>query len=152
QSTLANEALTWETTVQTDIGVDADFLNGKLGLTFDYYVKNTEGILLSLPIPAIIGLNAPPQNAGIVENKGWESSVTFKNKINEFRYSITGNLSDVRNKILNLAGTGPYIAGGSNGIMTIRKEGVPIDSYIGYKTLGYFSSKEDLENYPVFDP
>ncbi|WP_158640538.1 TonB-dependent receptor [Anseongella ginsenosidimutans] len=152
QQALANEALTWETTVQTDVGVDLEFLNGKFGLTFDYYVKNTEGILLDLPIPSVIGLTAPPQNAGVVENKGWEVSVTHQNDTHDFRYAITANVSDVRNKIVSLAGTGPYISGSPNEILTIRKEGLPIDAYIGYKTLGFFQSEEDVANYALFDP
>ncbi|HEX5555333.1 MAG TPA: SusC/RagA family TonB-linked outer membrane protein, partial [Chitinophagaceae bacterium] len=152
QSTLANEALTWETTAQSDIGVDAQLFKGKLGFTFDYYIKKTDGILLNLPIPATVGLNAPPQNAGVVQNKGWELSVNYKSNINDFHYSIAANLSNVNNKILSLANTGPYIGGNPNEVLTIRKEGLPIDAYIGYKTLGFFKTADDVKNYPVFDP
>ena len=59
--TLANKNITWETTSQVDVGVDADFLNGKLSFTGDFFLKNTSDILLSLPIPEIVGVDAPMQ-------------------------------------------------------------------------------------------
>ena len=152
QSTLANRDLTWETTTQTDLGLDIQFAEGKLGVSFDYYIKKTDGILLNLPVPATVGLDAPPQNAGVVENKGWELALNYRDNIDDFHYSITANLADVHNKVVSLEGTGPYIDGNPNEILTIRKEGLPIDAYIGYKTLGFFQTKEEIENYPVFDP
>ncbi|GAA4315069.1 TonB-dependent receptor [Compostibacter hankyongensis] len=152
QTTLANQDLTWETNTQTDVGLDAALLRGKLGLTFDYYVKKTTGILLVLPIPGTVGLIAPPQNAGVVQNKGWELSLTYRDQLGALQYNLTANLSDIRNKILSLAGTGPYINGSPNEVLTIRKEGLPIDAYMGYKTLGYFTSQDEIDHYPVFDP
>jgi TonB-linked SusC/RagA family outer membrane protein len=151
QATLANKDLTWETTIQSNIGVDASFLNGKFGITFDYYKKMTEGILLSLPIPLTLGLNAPPQNAGNVENKGWELAISHKSAIRDFHYGIVFNISDVRNKITNLAGTGPYI-NDDYWVTTIQKEGIPINSFLGYKTLGMFQSQEEADNYPTLFP
>lgn len=152
QQALANQALTWETTTQTDLGIDLELLGGKVGLNFDYYMKETEGILLELPIPSVIGLSAPPQNAGVVQNKGWELAITHRHNTGDFNYSITANLADVKNKIISLAGTGPYISGGPNEILTIRQEGLPIDAYYGYRTQGFFQTEEEVENYPVFDP
>ncbi len=69
ETDMANTELTWETTTQTNIGFDSEFLNQKFTFSFDWYRKRTEGILLELPIPGVIGLNPPQQNAGIVENK-----------------------------------------------------------------------------------
>jgi len=151
QATLANKDLTWETTTQSNIGVDASFLNGKFGITFDYYKKMTEGILLSLPIPLTLGLNAPPQNAGNVENKGWELAISHKSAINNFHYGMVFNISDVKNKITNLAGTGPYI-NNEFWVTTIQKEGLPINSFLGYKTLGMFQSQEEVDSYPTLFP
>lgn len=152
QESMANKDITWETTTQSDIGLESEFLDGKLSLVFDYYNKKTEGILLTLPIPSVIGLTAPPQNAGVVSNKGWELSLTHRNNIRDFKYAVTANLSDVRNKILSLEGTGPYTEGGPNEILTVRQEGLPIDAYIGYKTSGFFQTQEEVDNYPKFDP
>lgn len=152
QTTMANQDLAWETTEQANIGLDASFLNGKLGVTFDYYSKKTSGILLELPIPAAIGLNPPPQNAGIVENKGWELSLSYRKMDNAFHYGATFNIANVRNRILDLEGTGPYPNGSPNEIMTIRKEGLPIDYFWGYQTMGLFQSQAEIDNYPTLDP
>lgn len=73
QTTLANTDLGWESTTQLDIGLDASLLNRRLNLTVDYYKKRTDDILLNLEIPATVGLIAPPQNAGSVENTGWST-------------------------------------------------------------------------------
>jgi TonB-linked SusC/RagA family outer membrane protein len=151
-ATLANQNLTWETTTQTDIGTDLQFLKGKFGMTFDYFKKRTDGILLTLPIPAVVGLNPPPQNAGVVENKGWEFSLTHRSNIGGLRYSVTGNISDMKNRIISLEGTGPYITGTTGNTLTVRQEGDPIDAYIGFKSLGLFQSKDEVSKYPVFDP
>ena len=152
QPTVANQNLTWETTTQSNVGADAQLWKGKLGFTFDYFNKLTEGILLYLPIPATVGLAAPPQNAGDVENKGWEFSLSHRNVINKFRYGISFNISDVKNKILSLAGTGPYLDGRDTEELTIRKEGLPIDAYMGYHVLGLFQTMEEVNNYPLNDP
>lgn len=151
QSTVANANLTWETTTQSDIGLDASFLNGKFGATFDYYKKTTEGILLYLPIPLSLGLNAPPQNAGDVENKGWELGISYRSAVKDFRYNLAFNISNVTNKITSLAGTGPYIDN-NYWVSTIQEEGLPINSYIGYKTDGFFKTQEEVDNYPTLFP
>lgn len=151
QSTVANADLTWETTTQSDIGLDASFLNGKFGLTFDYYNKMTEGILLYLPIPLSLGLNAPPQNAGNVENKGWELGASYRSAVKDFHYNLAFNISNVTNKITSLAGTGPYIDN-NYWVTTIQQEGLPINSYLGYKTAGFFKTQEEVDNYPTLFP
>lgn len=151
QSTVANSDLTWETTVQSDIGLDASFLKGKLGFTFDYYNKMTEGILLSLPIPLVLGLNAPPQNAGNVENKGWELSIFYRSAIKDFHYNLAFNISNVHNKITSLAGTGPYISN-NYWVTTVQQEGLPINSYLGYKAAGFFKTQEEIDSSPTLFP
>ncbi|WP_018616937.1 SusC/RagA family TonB-linked outer membrane protein [Segetibacter koreensis] len=151
QATLANKDLTWETTVQSNIGLDASFLSGKLGLSFDYYKKKTEGILLYLPIPLSLGLDAPPQNAGNVENKGWELGVSYRSPAKSFRYNFAFNISNVTNKITNLAGSGPYIYN-NFWVTTIQKEGLPINSFMGYKTAGFFQSEREVDDYPTLYP
>lgn len=152
QKSLANQNLTWETTTQSDIGLEMDFFNRKFTVGFDYYNKRTKGILLNLPIPAVIGLTAPPQNAGEVENKGWELTLSHRGNINELRYNVTGNVSDNKNKVISLFGTGPYFDGTANEILRIRKEGLPIDTYYGYRTIGFFNTEEEVNSYPKFDP
>lgn len=159
-NTLSNKDITWETTNQTDIGLEATLFN-KLDLVIDYYDKSTEGILLTLPIPLTIGLNAPPQNAGVVNNKGLEVGLSYKNVIgSKFRYSLAGNFAINNNKVVDLAGTGPYISyqinpsysGNNSGLdpRFITKVGLPINAFWGYKTDGLFQTEEEIAKYPTY--
>lgn len=149
QNTLANTNLGWESTTQLDIGLDAAFLNKRLNLTVDYYRKVTNDILLNLDIPATVGLNASPQNAGAVENKGWEFSASYRGKANEagLKYNLGGNLSINRNEVIDLKGTGPYIVGSDIDPRYIIKKGLPINTLWGYKTDGLFQSDEEIKAY-----
>lgn len=147
---MANPRLTWETTTQTNIGFDSEFFRQKLSLTFDWYKKTTDGILLELPIPGVIGLNAPQQNAGVVENKGFEIELGFRNRQSKVTYDLSGNVGYNANRIISLAGTGPYI--NTTNAWTpvyIKEEGYPIDSHYGYRIDGFFQTQEEVDNYPT---
>ncbi len=80
---LVNEGLSWETTTVTNVGVDASFLNNRLSVTGDLYERRTEDILLALSVPNMVGLDAPFQNAGVVENKGWEIAIGWQDNVGE---------------------------------------------------------------------
>lgn len=149
QQKMSNKDLTWETTTQTDIGLDLYALKSRLGITLDYYNKVTDGILLALPIPGVIGLEPPLQNAGSVLNRGVELMLTWRDSFREVSYSVTGNLAVNKNKIQDLAGSGPYKTTSSTDPMTIRAEGLPIDSHWGYLTGGLFQTQEEVDNYPT---
>jgi TonB-linked SusC/RagA family outer membrane protein len=140
KSALTNEDISWETTTVTDFGFDASFLNNRLSLSGDIYNRRTDDILLALPIPAIIGRSAPFQNAGSVENKGWEAQLGWADAIGGVRYSIDLSLSDNKNKVLDLVDTGPYVSGE----MAII-EGHPVNSWYGYKALGIFQNQSEID-------
>lgn len=142
QTGLANRKITWEKSRQFDIGVDADLWNNQLTITFDYYRRYIYDMLQQLPVPYFVGMGAPYVNAGSMENKGWELSIGYHNKIGALKYNITANLSDVRNKVLDLHGK-EYLGA------TIIKEGYAINSYYGYKTAGYFQSQDEINNWPI---
>jgi TonB-linked SusC/RagA family outer membrane protein len=148
QNTFASHDLTWETTTQTNIGFDVGLFEGKWNMTFDWFDKITDGILLNLPFPGLVGLNPVATNAGSVQNKGWEVQLNHRNKIQDFRYNVTFNISDVKNQILDLAGTGPYLPG-SNGWLA-RIEGEPINALYGYTTDGFLTQEDINDEYPVF--
>ncbi|HSU50708.1 MAG TPA: SusC/RagA family TonB-linked outer membrane protein, partial [Segetibacter sp.] len=151
-NTLANTDITWETTTQTDFGVDASLFRN-FSLSFDYYNKKTDGILLDLPIPGTIGLNAPPQNAGVVENKGVEITAGYRKVTGKkFRYDINGNLAINNNKVISLAGTGPYISGSDIDPRYAVKEGLPINVHWGYVTDGLFQTQSEIDKYPTYTP
>lgn len=100
---LANTDISWETTEMANYGVDIRLLRN-LSITFDYYRKTTRGILLELSIPKTMGVGAPFQNAGVVENNGWDIQVDYSRTHGKFRYSATATLSDVRNKVVDIKG------------------------------------------------
>jgi TonB-linked SusC/RagA family outer membrane protein len=148
QTTLANIDLGWESTTQTDVGVVANLFN-KLEVTVDYYKKVTNDILLNLDIPATVGLSPSPQNAGSVENKGWEFSFNLRDETSyKLGYTVSGSFSINDNKVTDLKGTGPYFHGDAdiNPYYTIA-EGLPINTLWGYKTDGLFQTVEEIEAY-----
>lgn len=143
QTSLSNPNITWERTENSNIGVDLSLLNNRLNFTYDYYIRNTSGILLRLPVPLIIGLTAPYQNAGEVRNAGSEFEISFQNSTTGgLSYSSSFNISYVKNRIINLVGSGPFISGSR-----IDKEGYPINSLFGYRSLGLFQSVAEIENH-----
>ena len=153
QQTMANSDLTWETTTQKDIGIDAELFNRRLGITVDYYYKSTDGILLTLPVPITFGLDPSAQNAGIVDNKGWEFQVTSRNNFGPVSFDAIINLSINTNNVVSLAGTGPYITNtGDNYPRYITAEGYPIKALWGYKTAGLFQTQADVDASPTFSP
>lgn len=136
---MANNQISWEKTEMTNLGLDFTLFKN-LQMTFDYYVKNTTGILLTLDVPKIIGLTAPYQNAGKVRNKGWELGVNYANKVNDFSYNIGFNLSDVKNKIIDLKGIN------SSGLL-VNHEGYPMNSIYALEAIGFFTSEDQLKNH-----
>ena len=135
---LANEDITWETSKMLDVGIDAAFWN-KLTFTADWYRKITDGILMRLDIPSTIGLTAPYQNAGRVRNIGWEVGLGYHDTIGDFSYGADANLSDVRNKILDMKGT----TGGSGVIR--NQEGSSINSLYALKCIGMARTQEEAD-------
>lgn len=144
QTVLANKNIKWETTATTNIGIDAGFFDQRLTLTADYYVRKTKDILLNIPISVVTGLKAPIQNIGNVENRGWDLSLNWQDRVAEFDYGIKFNLSDVKNEVTYLGGTQEIIANNS-----IIKIGYPIYSIYGYETEGIFQTPEEIENAPA---
>lgn len=137
--------ITWETTRMIDFGLDLTFFDGKLDATFDWYKKDTRNILLNMAIPGVMGYaNSPKQNAGAVENKGWDLSVSYNNSTNKFRYMIKGILSDVHNQITDLGGLAPQVSG-----VHVKQVGDPIDALYGYVADGLFSSFTEARAHPV---
>lgn len=146
---MTNDRISWETTTQTNIGADIQFLNNSFTLTIDRYYKLTDGILLTLPVPGLLGLTATAQNAGEVQNRGWEFALLNRSRIGKVRVNAGANFSVNHNRINNLAGTGPYITGSVTETQYINTEGLPISSLWGYKTGGLFQTQGEVDNYPT---
>ncbi len=137
--------ITWESTKMIDFGVDLSFFKNKFDVTFDWYKKDTRDILLNIAIPGVMGYaNSPKQNAGSVENKGWDLTISHNNTRGEFYYKVTGILSDVHNRITNFGGLAPQVNG-----VHVRQVGDPIDALYGYIADGLFSSFTEARAHPV---
>jgi TonB-linked SusC/RagA family outer membrane protein len=143
QNVLANRSIRWETTETTNIALDAGLLNNKLLFTIEYYNRTTNDILLALPVPRVVGLSAPLQNAGSVENKGFDFSLNWRDNIGAFKYSVNANFSDVRNSVVDLGGLGQIISGNS-----ITVVGSPINSIFGYQSQGFFQNQAEIAEAP----
>lgn len=144
QRIMANTSISWESTETGNIGVDVAVLNNRLSATMEYYIRRTTGILLELPVPAIIGLDPPFQNAGVVRNQGWDMSVNYRSGGTAFQYQVGLNLSDVRNEVVDLRGAGPIIDG-----FRLTEEGYPINTLFGYRATGIFQNQEQVNSSPI---
>lgn len=132
--TIGNQELTWEHSDMLNLGLDVKVLNSRLNFTGEYYIKNTKDILLEMPVPLEYGFGKPNMNVGEVRNKGWELSLSWNDRINDFGYSISGNLSDNRNEVVDLGDTGPWK--GSN---TYTEVGYRLILFTDTNLWGYFS-------------
>jgi TonB-dependent starch-binding outer membrane protein SusC len=139
-TTLPNEYITWERTKITDIGLDVSVLDAKLSLTVDYFIKQTNGILYNVSASSMLGADPSPENAGNVENRGWDFDISHRNTIGNFSYSISANFSIVNNKVLKLANVDKDI---DRGLFV----GYPIGSRYGFIADGLFVDDEDVQSY-----
>ncbi|GAB4035871.1 SusC/RagA family TonB-linked outer membrane protein [Spirosoma jeollabukense] len=144
-----NPDLKWETTKQVDVGLEAEFLNGRLHIEADYFKKNTSDLLLNVAIPSYAGGGTQARNVGEVENKGFEFSIGGTPLIaGSFRWETNLNFSTLQNKVLDLGGyprlgTGTGVGGGmstTNEFMLIPGE--PLGSYWGLNYLGTWKPGE----------
>jgi TonB-linked SusC/RagA family outer membrane protein len=150
QSQISNPDLSWETTTEANVGLDAEFFKRRLTFSFDYYNKTTAGILLTLPVPGTLGLQAGPQNAGVVENTGFEFAVGSRNKFGAFGLDVNLNLSINKNEVIDLAGTGPFFYGDDANPRYTIQEGYPIYSFWGYQTNGIFQTDAEAAKAPFY--
>jgi TonB-linked SusC/RagA family outer membrane protein len=143
---IANPDIGWETTEQTNGGVDIEMLESRLTFNGDVYKKLTTGILLQVPISSLVGQTAPTQNAAAVSNTGWETAINWRDQIRGLTYQVGFNLSDNKNRITSLPG-GDQIGGG-----TIRRVGEPIDAIFGIKAVGIFRDSAEVRAWPTQVP
>lgn len=145
---IGNDDIKWETTTQTDLGLDFAFLGNTLYGNFDWYFKKTKDILVYMPGIAVMGEGSSQWiNAGEMENRGFEFNIGYRNKTNfGLKYDITANISSYRNKITALpttvAANGTF---GGNGVKSVI--GHPMGAQVGYVCDGIFKSQEEIDNH-----
>ena len=142
-SQIGNKDLTWEKTYTTGVGIDANFLDNRLRLTFDYYNKDTDGVLYAVPVTGLVGVTSVWRNVGKVQNTGIELSIgadIIRNR--DWLWNVEFNLGHNRNELRDLyaqrnsdgtysvrpviIGDGSGIAGSASRILEV---GYPIDTY-----------------------
>ena len=153
-SRLANEDVTWETSEQTNIGIDARFLRSRLSLTADFYIKTTKDWLVEAPILATAGTGAPFINGGDVKNTGIELALTWNDQIrSDFQYNVGINGAYNKNKVGNIPTEDGIIHGDTNMLYDNTPEfyrasnGHPIGYFWGYETAGIFQNKQQIEDW-----
>ena len=154
-STIGTQNLKWETSQQTDVGIDARFFHSKLSASFDWYNKMTKNWLVAAPVLATYGVSITPYiNGGSVTNRGVELSLNWSDKIGkDFGYSISGSYTYNKNVVGEIPTTDGIIHGGNNILFDNSTEffraqnGYPIGYFWGYKTAGIFQNEQDVQNW-----
>lgn len=148
-----NPDVTWETSEQLNIGIDARFLNSRLGVSFDWYNKMTKDWLVLAPILGTAGAGAPWINGGDIKNTGIEFTINWKGEVSDFIYGISFSGTMNNNEVTRLANAEGIINGQahvlSQGTASISRVevGFPIGFFYGLKTDGLLQNQDDVEGY-----
>ncbi|MEO7455944.1 MAG: TonB-dependent receptor [Gemmatimonadaceae bacterium] len=152
-STLGNDDLRWESTKQSDFGLDLSMYQDRVSFTADYYDKRTDDLLLQIDLPSEAGFNSAFVNAGAIQNKGLELGATFQvirgdNKAGGFSWTTTLNYTRNRNQVLGLGGIDRLFATSINSDIkaagSLVQVGQPIGVFFGYKTDDIFRDTVSL--------
>lgn len=150
---LPNEDVSWETSEQLNIGIDAFFLKNRLQATFDVYNKTTKDWLLRAPVADIQGPQGAFVNAGDIENKGFELGFRWNDNIGEFTYGAHFNLSQNKNEVTRMGddsgfieSDGSVISQGTDPVWRVQV-GYPVGYFYGYKTEGVFQNQQQIDGW-----
>ncbi len=155
-STTANPSIKWEESEQTDFGLDFGFFNQALTFTVDYYIKKTNGMLMTMPIPSYVGESKPVGNVGDMENKGVEFELGYKWNISDARFAVKANATYTKNTLKNLGNESGFIdydgvQGFTGGSLARGSNGMPFPYFFGYKTNGVFQNYAEVNTYTNAD-
>jgi TonB-linked SusC/RagA family outer membrane protein len=152
QTTLGNPDLTWETTTVTNLAFEMGLWNSSLKLTAEYFIRDTEDILFTVPVSSLTGFSNVIANSANIENKGWELGLNYRKNFGDFRLSFDGNVTHVTSDVVML---NPNIETGSEdrfiyGIdgRRILERGSPVNSFYGVEVAGIFQSQEEIDSAP----
>ena len=160
QTRNGNPDLKWETSTQTNIGLDLGFMDNRFTITADYFFKHTKDLLLERPLPPIAGgsIQTVWDNVGEMDNKGFELVFDYQGKRRgDFSWSANLNLSHVKNELTNLPDDINFIAMPSSYLHSVNFDqetsrsvvGQPIASFYGYKSLGIFQNQAEIDAYKL---
>jgi TonB-dependent starch-binding outer membrane protein SusC len=143
ETRLPNPNITWEVADQANIGFEAAFLKNKLSVEFDYFNYKRSSVLAirNASVPASAGITLPPENIGKVKNAGFDFTVTYRNNIRDFNYSISLNAGYAKNKIVfwDEAPGAPVYKQSTNH---------PMNTGVYYQAIGIFADQAAVDKYP----
>lgn len=147
QSVMVSEDLTWEILESTNIGVDLGMFDGRFNLGFDYYWKRNKNMMTDIEVGSIVGVDTPYQNSGELKTWGWELSLNWNHQIGNVSYQVGFNIDDPQNKLTRFEGANVVSEGTVDHL-----EGYPLNTIWGYKTDGYWSSRQEYLDYKAANP
>ena len=147
---MPNPNITWFTSTTKNIGVDLDIFEGLFSMQFDVFQRDRSGLLATriLSLPATVGANLPQENLNSDQQKGFEIVIGHRNKINEFTYEVSANLTYTRRKNLYMER-----ATDGNSYLSWRNNNNDrwTDMQWGYEYIGQFQSMDEILNSPIID-
>ena len=152
---LANQSLRWETSTQTDLGLDLGFFANKLTFTVDYYNKLTEGMLMTMPIPSYVGESKPIGNVGRMSNSGVEFELGYKYTVGDWNFRVNANATYLKNLLIeygNDTGWANYDSFQGTGTISRAENGYPFPFFYGYQTDGIFQNDAEVAAYTWTNP
>jgi len=157
-SNFANPDLMWETSEQTNLGLDLSFLNSRIDLVVDTYWKKSKNMLMPMQLPSYMGtsgnpafnMKAPWGNFGEIQNKGLEITLTTQNFVEEFKWNTDVSITLNRNKLVNIGTSDAKLYGYAQwfDLVTVTEAGQPIGNFYGYITDGIYKDKQDILDSP----
>lgn len=149
-ATLGDSELSWETSYQTNLGIDYALLSDRIYGSMDYYFTTTKDLLLAVNIPPSSGFDRILTNIGEVENEGFEFSITSRNLVGDFQWSTDFNMATNRNRVNKLGPNGdPILVSGAAGVRHITQIGSAVGSYYGYVVEGIYQNQAEIDAAPA---
>ncbi len=143
---LVSPSLTWESVTSKNIGLDVTMLKSRLDFSFDLYTRDTKNMLMNVSYPDILGTNAPQSNAADLRTRGWEMSLTWRDKIKtNWSYDVTLALADAQATITKFENPNGALPNEGSGIYYV---GMKLGEIWGYETAGIFQTQDEVTNAP----
>lgn len=141
ETAFALDNVTWEKVRKTDVGIDAVFFNNKLNVSFDYFHEKNTDIMIQPALPYLMGIRFPDFPIGVIENKGFDASVSYTQKFGDLELALTGIITRANNTVVNRGEEKPrfdYQA----------RTGRPLDAIFGLEAIGLFKDQPEIDNSP----
>lgn len=158
-----NQEVKWEQVIQTDIGLDIGFLDGRFNVTADYYIKNTSDMLIGVQLPPSFGVSqsrSNPEstqiNIGEVENRGLELTLNYRENVGDWSFDISGNAAWNQNEVRSLSEDQQIFRGGGGhgwaGNINLTEAGQPMGTFFGWISEGIFQTQEEIDELNAASP